>query len=268
MTTGDDRFLRFAVQVARDAGRVIREGAQRPIDVQSKGLRDVLTEVDLRAEQAIVGAIRASYPDHDVLTEETPAGKRRSTYQWVIDPLDGTGNFARHYPCFSTSIALTREDEPIVGVVYDPLLDYLFAARLGGGATLNGQPLQVSRVNRLLDTLIGMDWTRDAETRAKNAQIIARLAPHCGSLRVCGSAALALCYVGAGWMDAYWHLSLCPWDAAAGSLIIREAGGRVTNTAGERWELNMAPCLASSGMLHADLLAYVARGLESASTRC
>jgi myo-inositol-1(or 4)-monophosphatase len=253
-------YLDFAAQVAREAGRVIREGAQRPVDVYSKGLRDLLTDVDLAAERTIVDAIHAEYPDHDVLTEESAPDVRASRYQWVIDPLDGTGNFSRGYPCFSTSIALTLDDESIAGVVYDPLRDHLFAAARGGGATLNGQPIHVSAVERMLDTLVGMDWTRDEEKRARIVRILAALMPRCGTLRVCGSAALGVCYVGAGWWDAYWHLGLCSWDAAAGALIVREAGGRVTDLTGERWMPRAGPCVASNGHLHEDLIVLLNRG--------
>jgi myo-inositol-1(or 4)-monophosphatase len=251
MTTDDvQACLDFAAGVAYTAGQVIREGARRPIEVHSKGLRDLLTDVDLAAEHTIVKAIGERYPGHDILTEETPPGCRSSRYQWVIDPLDGTGNFSRRYPCFCTSVALTLDDEPVAGVVYDPMRDHLFAASLGGGATLNGAPLAVSQIDRMLDTLIGMDWTRDPKTRAHIVRMIAELTPHCGTLRVCGSAALGICYVGAGWWDAYWHLSLQPWDAAAGALIVREAGGKVTDLAGDRWKPGAGPCLVSNGRLH------------------
>ncbi len=117
----NDRFLRFAVQTARAAGEVIRKGAQGDFNAKQKGVRDFLTDVDLAAERTIVRAIQCQYPDHDILTEETPPAQRCSRYQWVIDPLDGTGNFVHRFPCFSTSIALTYDDEPIAGVVYDPV---------------------------------------------------------------------------------------------------------------------------------------------------
>ena len=126
-----NEYLETALSAAHAAGRVIREGARRPIDVQTKGPRDLLTDVDLAAERAILDVLQAAYPDHDVLTEESPPGQRTSPYRWVIDPLDGTANFARGYPCFSTSIALTLDDEPLVGVVYDPIREHLFAAMRG-----------------------------------------------------------------------------------------------------------------------------------------
>ena len=261
--TAYQAFLQFAVDLARAAGAVIRKGAQRPIDVQSKGLRNLLTNVDLAAERTIVDAIRERYPDHDILTEETTPDQRTSRYRWVIDPLDGTGNFSRGYPCFSTSIGLTLDDEPIAGAVYDPMRGHLFAASLGGGATLNGQPLRASRIDRLLDMLIGMDWTREPRTRERIVCVIARLTPRCGTLRVCGSAVLGICYVGAGWWDAYWHLGLQAWDAAAGALIVREAGGVVTDLSGQPWRPQTGPCLVSNGRLHEAYRALIQQGYES-----
>ena len=258
-----DPALQFAVGIAREAGKIVRDATQRPFEVRSKGLRDLLTDVDLAVERLLVDAIRGRYVDHDILTEETLPEERRSRYQWIIDPLDGTGNFSRRYPCFSTSIALARDNEPIMGVVYDPMLDHMFTATSGGGAALGGQPLSVSQVDNLLDSLIGMDWTRDAGSRAESARIITRLTPLCGSLRICGSAALAICYVAAGWWDAYWHLGLSPWDAAAGALIVREAGGTVTDEWGQRWEPGTGACLASNGKVHDAFRGQVGAQVES-----
>jgi myo-inositol-1(or 4)-monophosphatase len=253
-------YLDFAVRTARTAGQVIRQGAGQQIQVYSKGLRNLLTDVDLAAERAIVEAVAAQYPAHDVLTEETPPEERQSTFQWIVDPLDGTGNFSRGYPCFSTSIALTIADEPVVGVVYDPMRDQMFAASRDGGATLNGERLRVSNVDYMLGTVVGMDWTRDPDTRSQIARVIAHQSRECGTLRVCGSAALGICYVGAGWWDAYWHLSLQAWDAAAGALIVREAGGQVTDIGGERWLPRQGPCIASNGQVHGRFQDLIALG--------
>lgn len=243
-------FLHVALEAAYAAGRVIREGTRRTVDVQTKGLRNLLTDVDLAAESAILDAIRARYPDHDLLTEETPPQARTSPYCWVIDPLDGTANFAHRYPCFCTSIALTVDDEPIAGVAYDPMREHLLSAALDEGATLNGEPLRVSETEHLIEAFIGMDWTRDSALREHGARIIAHLMPHCNELRVCGSAVLGICYVAAGWWDAYWHLGPQPWDTAAATLIVREAGGQVTDLAGEPYRLGTGPYLASNGKLH------------------
>jgi myo-inositol-1(or 4)-monophosphatase len=226
--------------------------------VQSKGLRNYVTDVDLEAEQAILDVLGRRCPEHDVLTEESPPEARRSRYRWVIDPIDGTLNYARGYPCFSVSVALTLDGASIVGVVYDPLREQVFAAQAGQGATLNGAALQTSRTGDLIEALIGMDWTRDAISRARNAALIGHLAQGCNVIRSCGSAALALSYVAAGWWDAYWHLHIQPWDVAAGALIVREAGGRVTDLAGRRWGLDTAPVLASNGLLHPRLCDEIA----------
>ena len=260
MFDNDIPFLQFAIQTARAAGQVIREGAEGGFDTRQKGVRDFLTDVDLAAERTIVQAIQRQYPDHDILTEETPAGRRSSRYQWVIDPLDGTGNFVHRYPCFSTSIALTCDDEPVAGVVYDPIREHLFAGAVGQGATLNGQTLHVSRIDEFIYTQIGMDWSYQEAVRAQTCGVMAELAAHSGAIRCCGSAALGICYVAAGWWDAYFHLHLSAWDAAAGAVIVREAGGAVTDLAGQRWRAGEGSCLASNGTLHAQFCAHVRQG--------
>ena len=251
--------LDVALEAAQAAGQVIRASLDRPVGVQSKGLRNYVTDVDLAAERAILEVLARRCPEHDVLTEESPPEARRSRYRWVIDPLDGTLNFARGHPCFSVSVALTLDGASIAAVIYDPLREQVFAAAAGEGATLAGKPLHVSQTSTMIEAVIGMDWTRDAVSRARNAALIGRLAEGCNVIRSCGSAALALCYVAAGWWDAYWHLGAQPWDLAAGALIVREAGGQVTDLAGQRWELDTAPVLASNGQLHARLCAEIAQ---------
>lgn len=254
----EETFLDVALEAAMAAGQVIRQGAQRPIDVKSKGLRDYVTDVDLEAERVILAVLGRRCPGHDVLTEESPPDARSSRYRWVIDPLDGTGNFSRRYPSFSTSVALTLDDEPLVGVIYDPMREHVFAAATGQGATLNGAPLRVSATSAMIETFIGMDWARSAEDRARTVSLIDHLSKQCSVLRTCGSAALALCYVAAGWWDVYWHVSIHAWDVAAGAVIVREAGGEVTDLAGQRWVLESAPVLASNGLLHARLCQEIA----------
>ncbi|MBC7251903.1 MAG: inositol monophosphatase [Anaerolineae bacterium] len=248
-----DKFLQTAIEAARAAGQIMREQMHQTYRVQHKGPRDLLTEVDMMTEEAIVRILSARFPDHDILTEETEAPPRRSRYCWIIDPLDGTNNYAHGYPVFSTSIALTLDDESLVGVVYEPLRDWLFHARRGGGAYLNGEPLQVSAVGQLTEALITLDWSCDLQTRARVVAAIGRLADHVGTMRVAGSAALAPCYVAAGWCEGYFHLSLKPWDAAAAVLIAREAGATATTLEGRLWQLDDPDCLVSNGLLHEPL---------------
>ena len=219
--------------------------------------KEAVTAYDKMADDVIVRGIKKAYPEHALLTEESGYVSGDPDWLWIVDSLDGTGNFAHRYPCFCTSIALTLEDEPIVGVAYDPIREHLFSAAVGGGAILNGEPLCVSRTERLIDAFIGMDWTRDAASREQNAQILARLMPHCSGMRVCGSAVLGICYVAAGWWDAYWHLGPQPWDTAAGTLIVHEAGGQVTDLAGNLYRLGTGSYLASNGRLHDRICAKI-----------
>ncbi len=260
-------FLQFTIETARAAGQVIRQGAQNGFDARQKGVRDFVTDVDLAAERTIIQAIRDQFPTHDILSEETPPEQRNSRYQWIIDPLDGTGNFVHHFPHFATSIALAYDDRPIAGVVYDPIQERLFAAAVGAGATLNGQTLRVSSNQDWLNTQIGMDWSRDEQIRPQIVRVIGELAVHSGSIRCSGSAALGICYVAAGWWDAYFHLQLSAWDAAAGAVIVREAGGVVTDTAGQPWRPGTGAVIASNGALHEQFCGHVNRGRKKAFTR-
>jgi myo-inositol-1(or 4)-monophosphatase len=252
-TMPNDEFLQTAIEAAHAAGQIIREQLYQAHQVQHKGPRDLVTEVDMTAETAIVRILSACFPDHDILTEETAAPPRHSRYCWVIDPLDGTTNYTHGYPIFSTSVALTLDDEPIVGVVYDPLHERLFHAQRGDGAYLNGERLHVSAVDQLSEALIGLDWSSDLKTRATVIAAIGRLAGRIATMRVAGSAALAPCYVAAGWCEGYFHLGLKPWDAAAAVLIASEAGGRATNLEGRGWRLDDPDCLVSNGLIHEPL---------------
>ncbi len=249
----NDEFLQTAIEAARAAGQIMREQLHQVHQVRHKGPRDLVTEVDVAVESSIVHILNARFPAHDVLTEETKAPPRRSHYCWVIDPLDGTTNYAHGYPTFSTSIALTLDDEPIVGVVYDPLHDWLFRAQRGDGAYLNGERLHVSAVDRLSEALIGLDWSVDLQTRARVIAAVGRLTDHVATMRVAGSAALSPCYLAAGWCDGYFHLGLKPWDAAAAVLIAREAGGQATALDGRPWRLDDPDCVVSNGLLHEPL---------------
>jgi myo-inositol-1(or 4)-monophosphatase len=249
----NDEFLQTAIEAARTAGQIMDEQLHQAHQVRNKGPRDLVTEVDVMSEAAIVRILSTSFPDHDILTEETAAPPRRSRYRWVIDPLDGTTNYAHGYPVFSTSIALTLDDEPIVGVVYEPLRDWLFHARRGDGAYLNDERLHVSAVDQLGQALITLDWSNNLGTQATVIAAVGRLTGHVTTMRVAGSAALAPCYVAAGWCEGYFHLELKPWDAAAAVLIVREAGGRATTLDGRPWRLDDPACLVSNGLIHEPL---------------
>jgi myo-inositol-1(or 4)-monophosphatase len=242
------------MRAAREAGRVLVERLNVEREVREKGFRDIVTDADLAAEKAVIQTIRARYPDHAIITEEAGGSAGDEPYVWVIDPLDGTTNYSRRFPAFSVSIGLVHQGQLTVGVVHNPLADRLFATQRGHGATLNGEPLRVSHFNRVDHAVIGLDWAHADNERAAIVAHLGRLAPACGTLRCVGSAALGLCYVAAGWLDAYFHIGLKPWDMAAGLLLIKEAGGRVTDIQGHPWQPWVQTVLVSNGHLHEALL--------------
>ena len=247
-------LLEIALEAAHRAGAVLRERVGGEQEIERKGYRDVVTEADRAAEAAVLSAIEARFPDHAILSEEAGAISGDSPYTWVVDPLDGTTNFSRGHPTFSVSVGVLHQGTPVVGVVYDPLREQTFAAVRGQGATVNGVPVAASRSNLLAHSLVALDWAHADEDRAWVVERLGRLAPVCRTVRSLGSAALALAYVGAGWMDIYFARGLGPWDAAAGSLIISEAGGKITRPDGEPWRVGDPALLATNGEVHEAVL--------------
>ena len=247
-------MLDTAIQAARAAGHILVKRLPDQREVHVKGLRDIVTDADLAAEKVIIQTIHARFPDHALLAEEKGESSGVSPYLWVVDPLDGTTNYSRRFPTFSVSIGLVHQGRLTAGVVYDPLHDHLFTAERGRGATLNGAPLHVSRFNDVAHAVIGLDWAHSNKNRHEIVARLGRVAPSCGTLRGIGSAALGLCYVAAGWLDAYFHIGLKPWDMAAGLLLIEEAGGCVTDIEGHPWCPWDPRVLVSNGTLHQALL--------------
>jgi myo-inositol-1(or 4)-monophosphatase len=222
--------------------------------VSRKGYRDLVTETDVAAEEVILNLIQDRFPHHAILSEETPGGAISEGYTWVIDPLDGTSNYTHRVPIFSVSVALLQQGKPLIGVVYDPMRDQLFAGQRGSGVALNDQPLQVSAITQLNEALIGFDWARNEEKRNHVLSRLQRVAPLCHTVRALGSAALGLTYVAAGWLDGYFHLALHPWDAAAAVLLITEAGGCCTSFDGRPFDVSAPRCVATNGRIHEALL--------------
>jgi myo-inositol-1(or 4)-monophosphatase len=247
-------MLRTAIEAAQRAGQEIagRYPAGRTLTL--KGYRDLVTETDTAAEAIILDVIHARFPDHVVIAEEMGGGEIGDGYTWIVDPLDGTTNYARRVPVFCVSVGVLKEGKPIVGVIHDPLRNQTFVAERGSGARLDGVPMHVSSLARLDHTVIGMDWARSDERRARVLAYLGQVAPRCGTVRVLGSAALALAYVAAGWLDGYFHLALQPWDSAAGMLLIAEAGGRCTTPEGQPFHATSPRCLATNGLIHKALL--------------
>ena len=254
-------MLKTAVEAARRAGQVILERYPAGRHVTVKGYRDIVTAADTAAEAVILNLIRARFPDHTIVSEEAGgsavSSKPGSGYTWIVDPLDGTTNYAHRVPVFAVSIGLLEGDKPLVGVIHDPLLDQTFVAERGKGATLNGEAIHASRVVNRRHTLIALDWGHSDEVRAQALKFLLRVAPRCGTVRALGSAALALAYVAAGWLDAYFHLALKPWDAAAGTILVAEAGGRCSTLEGGPYRVDLPSCIATNSLIHEELLAVM-----------
>jgi|Deesub1362A_J573_1020465.scaffolds.fasta_scaffold03521_4 myo-inositol-1(or 4)-monophosphatase len=256
-TSQEELILKTAIEAAYKAGEVLLDMLKRPREMRFKGMRDLVTDADLAAQAAIFETILRNFPDHAILAEETEGAKLTdlgTTYTWIIDPLDGTTNYSRRYPCFSISIAVSLEGEVFLGLVYEPFHNRLFHARRGKGAYLNGEALHVSSNRILLRTLVGFDWARGRDARKEVIEIISKIAPQVGTMRTSGSAALGMCSVATGWIDAYFGVSLKLWDAAASSLIVREAGGVISDLAGLPWKLGSPRCLATNGLIHEEIL--------------
>lgn len=255
-----------AVRAARAAGQVIHAKFNETREIKSKGKRDIVTDADFAADRTIKDILIGRFPGDRLLSEEAAAADRATLWKdierdeslavWIVDPLDGTTNYAHHLTLFCVSIALYQHGVVQLGVVYDPVHKELFAAERGCGATLNGKPIAVSPAATLEDAVAALEWGRAAAVRRHSSAILTRLAPHVMTMRSGGSAALSLCHVGAGRLDAYFHLSLAAWDVAAGALIAEEAGGRVTDPSGAAWTVNSRSFIASNGTLHRTFLRF------------
>lgn len=246
-----------ARQVARQAGDLLRRNFTRPHQVTLKGRHDPVTESDFQSQELIIRELSRAFPAHGFLAEETGAPDRNpSDGCWIIDPLDGTVNFAHGFPMFAVSIAFQWRGEVICGVVYDPLRDELFEAGRGQGARLNGQAIQVSQIDELDQALLGTGFPYNVSAHL-DATItrFQRLVAAAQGVRRPGSAAIDLCYLAAGRFDAFWEEGLKPWDTAAAVLIVTEAGGRVSDFAGKSFALSSSNLAASNSRLHDQLLA-------------
>lgn len=251
--------LEVALTAAKGAGEILLEQLSGPAKVEFKGEVNLVTEADREAETAIVGVLRQAFPDDEVLSEEGGGQSGKGEYSWLIDPLDGTTNFAHQYPIFSISIGLRRGEEIVAGVVYDPTRQEWFVAERGRGARLNDQPLRVSTQSRLNESLLATGFPYDLrESPVNNLDYYERFVMRAQAVRRAGSAALDLSYVAAGRLDGYWELKLAPWDTAAGILMVEEAGGRVSDFQGREFRLEDGWLVASNGLIHEEMLEVLA----------
>jgi myo-inositol-1(or 4)-monophosphatase len=249
--------LDIALEAAHLAGALLRRKFRQSRAIRYKGPRDIVTDADEAAQAAIHELIGARFPDHAFLGEEglQTLSADAPGPTWVVDPLDGTSNYARQFPFFCVSIALSVDGQPQLGVIFDPLRDETYSAVRGQGAFVQrgrGQrrAMRASPIVDMVEAIIGVDWSRDAHVRAQVIAGAARVGELCRTIRATGSAALGLAYVAAGWLDGYVNLALAPWDVAAGSLLIEEAGGAISTATGEPWRLGAPAVAASNGHLH------------------
>jgi len=252
-------MLNFAIQTAREAGRVLAERFGRKIEISNKSEIDLVTESDLASERLIIDRIKTYYPRHAILAEESGASEpvdreRPSDWRWIIDPLDGTTNYAHGYPCFCVSIGLECQGRIELGVVYDPLRDEMFSAERGQGASLNGRRISVSPTPTLASALLCTGFPYDVRERSEFARHFANFIMAAQGVRRDGAAALDLAYVAAGRFDGFWEEGLKPWDVAAGALIIEEAGGRVSDYNNQPLNIFTPPMLASNGLIHEEMM--------------
>ena len=244
----------FIEAIAVEAGSLLRERLNDLHTVQYKGEINLVTEADRLSEALIVERIRGAFPGHDILAEESPETATGSGFRWIIDPLDGTTNYAHGYPIFCVSVALEVEGEIRLGAVYNPTLAELFVAERDGGAFLNGRRLAVSRTAKLSRSLLATGFPYDLrENRNNNFTYYREMAMNAQAVRRAGSAALDLAYVAAGRFDGFWELRLMPWDTAAGWLLVTESGGAVTDLRGDPYQLHSPHILASNGLIHGEM---------------
>jgi myo-inositol-1(or 4)-monophosphatase len=258
--TLDSLYLSTAIEAALAAGRIHTQYFRRDADVQKKGRIDLVTAADLEVERMFRDLVSARFPTHGVLGEEGAAGTqpRDARFRWIIDPVDGTTNFAHGLALFCVSIALEIDGTMALGVVYDPMANELFTAERGGGARLNGAPLHVTPCASLEDALLCTGFPYSIrEERRRQVDVFAAFLGEAQAVRRLGSAALDLCYVAAGRFDGFWEERIHPWDIAAGALIIQEAGGTVTGMAGEAFDPFAGHIAASNGPLHTAILGVI-----------
>lgn len=252
----DDRDREVAIEAARSAGALLRAEAGRRRQIAFKGSpTNLVTEMDRRAEALIIDRIRAEFPGDAILSEERGLVGGPSARRWVIDPLDGTTNYAHGLRVFSVSIALEVDGRTRLGVAYDPNVDECFVAERGRGAWLDGERLAVSRTASLDESLVATGLPYNVrETSRNNLAEFAAFSLRCQGIRRMGSAVLYCCHVAAGRLDGYWELRVGPWDVAAGALLIEEAGGRVTNLEGGPLDRERPEVVASNGLIHDEML--------------
>jgi len=245
----------FAITLAREAGNLLKRKFNSKHEIHYKGDIDLVTETDKMSEDLIIAAINSGFPDHGILSEESPAQNSKAKLRWIIDPLDGTTNYAHGYPVFCVSIALENEGLIVLGVIYDPLREDMFVAERGKGAYLNGKKMKVSPNATLSRSLLATGFPYDIRvSKDNNLNYFNLMAVEAQAIRRAGAAALDIAYLAAGRFDGFWELKLMPWDTAAGCLMVVESGGIISNMFGGQWDIYSPNVLVSNGLIHGQMI--------------
>jgi myo-inositol-1(or 4)-monophosphatase len=246
-------YLEAAIEIAQEAGKILREEFDRPPEIAYKGDADLVTQADKRSERLIVERLTRYFPDHGIVAEEGTGHEGTSEFRWHVDPLDGTTNFAHGYPCFCVSLGLAQGDTLLAGVVFNPIYNELYAAARGQGATLNGKPIHVSKVATLATSLLCTGFPTHKRAGSPNIHYYWDFTLRSHGVRRDGSAALDLACVAAGRFEGFWEFGLNKWDVAAGALLVEEAGGKVSDFSGQPYELGGPMILATNGLVHEEV---------------
>jgi myo-inositol-1(or 4)-monophosphatase len=273
-------FRSTAETIAREAGALLREFYRRGVRTEYKGDVDLVTEADRASETLIGERLRAAFPEHGIYGEEGTRSGLDAEFRWYVDPLDGTTNFAHGFPAFCVvlgcerrvaGLAADQDGEMVAGVIYDPLRDEMFSAARGEGATLNGEPIHVSRAKLLQESLIATGFPSQKRHESPNVHFYQEFTLRSHGVRRAGSAALDLAYVACGRLDGYWEFKLNPWDTSAGYLLVEEAGGAITHFDGGKFTLDSREILATNGLIHTEMHQlfsdmFAGRGLQPIPT--
>jgi len=252
-------YLEVAEKTAREAGVVLLENLGKVKKIEFKAKNSLVTEVDKLSEEIIINNIKKSFPSHDIFAEESGRHSENSDYLWLIDPIDGTTNYAHAYPFFSISIALEVKGEVEIGLVYDPVKDEMFTAEAGKGAYLNGELIKVSKSDSIEHSHVCTGFMHEIEWMVEaNIKHFGKFIRRARAVRRDGSAALDVCYVACGRFDGFWELGLNPWDTAAAVLILKEAGGQVTTFSGDEYSIYIKEILASNSIIHGQMMEILA----------
>lgn len=263
MTITSKEFMDVAARVAREAGAYQRKKSSETFNIEFKGPINLVTEVDKFCEKLIVDEISKHFPDHDIMAEEGSGERKNSAYKWIIDPLDGTTNFAHGYPLFAVSIALEHQGKILAGVVYDPMRDEMFSAFAGEGAKLNDKTIHVSKIDKLERALMATGFAYNLrQTKDNNFDHFQNVIMRAQGVRRDGVAAIDLCYVACGRYDGFWELNLFPWDMAAGQIILTEAGGVVTRFDGSPFTVYEKDMLATNKFIHDEMKDVLVEGIK------